>query len=52
MNEAARQEERASGRILPSFLLQNIGIIFGFCIILIISIYHDDINLGGGAHHH
>ena len=39
MNLAAEEEEEESGKVWPAFLLQNIGIIIGFGIILVMSVY-------------
>ena len=44
MNLAADEEEKESGKIWMAFVLQNLGIIIGFCIILVMSVYGGEIN--------
>ena len=44
MNLAAEEEEEESGTVWVAFFIQNIGIIVGFCIILVMSVYGGEIN--------
>ena len=44
MNLAAEEEEQESGTVWVAFFIQNIGIIVGFCIILVMSVYGGEID--------
>ena len=44
MNLAAEEDEEESGTVWIGFLIQNVGIIVGFCIILLMSVYGGEIS--------
>ena len=45
MNEQAREAERESGSVCLVYVLQNLGLLAGWGIILLLVLYKDDISL-------
>ncbi len=45
MNNVAEEEEKENGSVWSIFFIQNVGIIVGFCIILVMALYGGEIEL-------